>query len=69
MSIDCRGNPFTEQLPSNSPGIVDVFTDRYLEKGVCLSAYCCIHYPVRGLCTVLSLYATVFPYFRTVCTR
>jgi hypothetical protein len=28
------------QLPSDSPGIVDVFTDRYLETGVCLSAYC-----------------------------
>jgi hypothetical protein len=36
----CRGNPFTEQLPSDSPGIVDVFTGRYLETDVCLSAYC-----------------------------
>jgi hypothetical protein len=40
MRIRCRENPFTEQLPSDSPGIVDVFTDRYLETGVCLSAYC-----------------------------
>jgi hypothetical protein len=29
MSIRCRRNPFTEQLPSDSPGIVDVFTGRY----------------------------------------
>jgi hypothetical protein len=40
MRIRCRGNPFTEQLPSDSPGIVDVFTDRYLETGVFLSATC-----------------------------
>jgi hypothetical protein len=29
MRIRCRGNPFTEQLPAESPGIVDVFTGRY----------------------------------------
>jgi hypothetical protein len=29
MRISCRGNPFTEHLPSDSPGIVDVFTGRY----------------------------------------
>jgi hypothetical protein len=29
MRIPCRGNPFTEQLPSDSLGIVDVFTGRY----------------------------------------
>jgi hypothetical protein len=40
MLIRCHGNPFTEQLPSDSPGIVDVFTERCLETGVCLSAYC-----------------------------
>jgi hypothetical protein len=40
MSIRCRGNPFTEQLPSESPGFVDVFTGRCLETGVYLSAYC-----------------------------
>jgi hypothetical protein len=28
MRIRCRGIPFTEQLPSDSPGIVDVFTGR-----------------------------------------
>jgi hypothetical protein len=31
---------FTEQLPSDSPGIFDVFTGRCLETGVYLSAYC-----------------------------
>jgi hypothetical protein len=40
MSVRFRGNLFTKKLPSESPGIVDVFTDRYLEKGVSLSAYC-----------------------------
>jgi hypothetical protein len=40
MRIRYRGNPFTEQLPSESPHIVDVFTDRYLETGVCLFVYC-----------------------------
>jgi hypothetical protein len=29
MCIRCRRKPFTEQLPSDSPGIVDVFTGRY----------------------------------------
>jgi hypothetical protein len=29
MHIRCRGNPFTEQLPSDSPGIVDVFAGSY----------------------------------------
>jgi hypothetical protein len=38
MRIRCRGNPFTEQLPNDSPGIVGVFTGRCLETGVCLSA-------------------------------
>jgi hypothetical protein len=28
MSIRCRGNPFTEQLPGDNPGTVDVLTDR-----------------------------------------
>jgi hypothetical protein len=40
MRIRCRGNPSTELLPSESPGIVEVFTSRYLETGVCLFAYC-----------------------------
>jgi hypothetical protein len=40
MRICCRGNPFTEQMPSDSPGTADLFTGRYLEMGVCLSAYC-----------------------------
>jgi hypothetical protein len=29
MLIHCYGNSFTEQLPSDSPGIVDVFACRY----------------------------------------
>jgi hypothetical protein len=29
MCIRCRGKPFIEQLPSDSPGTVKVFTDRY----------------------------------------
>jgi hypothetical protein len=29
MHIRCPGNPFTEQLPSDSPVIADVFTGRY----------------------------------------
>jgi hypothetical protein len=29
MSIRCQGNPFIEQLPNDSSGIVDVFTGRY----------------------------------------
>jgi hypothetical protein len=40
MRICCCGNPFTEQLPSDSPGFVDVFSGRFLETAVCLSAYC-----------------------------
>jgi hypothetical protein len=40
MRIRCRWNPSTELLPSDSPGIVDVFTGRHLETGVCLSTYC-----------------------------
>jgi hypothetical protein len=35
-----RRSLFTEQLPSDSPGIVDVFTGRYLETGAFLCAYC-----------------------------
>jgi hypothetical protein len=38
MHIQCRGNQFIEQLARDNPGILDVFTDRYLETGVCLSA-------------------------------
>jgi hypothetical protein len=29
MCIHCHGNLFTEQLPSENPGIGDVFTDHY----------------------------------------
>jgi hypothetical protein len=29
IPIRCRGNPFTEQLPSDSPDNVDMFTGRY----------------------------------------
>jgi hypothetical protein len=34
MCIRCHGNPFTEQLPCDSPGIVDMFTGRYQAKHV-----------------------------------
>jgi hypothetical protein len=40
MHVRCRGNPFTKQLPSESPETVDVFIARYLETDVCLSSYC-----------------------------
>jgi hypothetical protein len=40
MRIRCRENPFTEQFFGDGPGIVKVFTGRYLETDVCLSAYC-----------------------------
>jgi hypothetical protein len=40
MHIRCLGNPFTEQLPSDNPGIIDMFNGRYLEMRICLSAYC-----------------------------
>jgi hypothetical protein len=40
MRIRCRWNSFTEHLASDRTGIVDVFTGRYLEAGVCLSPYC-----------------------------
>jgi hypothetical protein len=39
MHIRCRGKPFTELLPSDSPGIVDMFTGRYLETVVYISTY------------------------------
>jgi hypothetical protein len=39
MCIHCRGKLFTEPLPSDNTGIVDVFTGRYLQPGVCLSTY------------------------------
>jgi hypothetical protein len=35
MRIYCREKPFTERLPCDSPGIVDVFTGRCLETGCC----------------------------------
>jgi hypothetical protein len=38
MLVRCRGNPFTVPLPSDSPGVVDEFTDRYLETRVCCIA-------------------------------
>jgi hypothetical protein len=54
MRNRCRGDPFTKQLPSDGPGIVDVFTDRYIETGVCFSAYCIataepVHFQVSAL--------------------
>jgi hypothetical protein len=40
MRIHCHENQIIEKLARDNPGIIDVFTDRYLETGVCLSSYC-----------------------------
>jgi hypothetical protein len=50
MRIRCRGNPFTEQLPSDTPGIVDVFTDRYQVT----------HVPSRHRCIGTAIHATIY---------
>jgi hypothetical protein len=47
MRILCRRNPFTEQLPSNSQGIVDVFTGRYRAT----------HIPSRDRCIATATHA------------
>jgi hypothetical protein len=49
MRIRCRGNPFTEQLPSDSPGIVDVFTGRYQA----------MHVPSHDRCKAAAVHATL----------
>jgi hypothetical protein len=36
MRIRCRGNPFTEELPSDGQGIVDVCAGRYQATAVVL---------------------------------
>jgi hypothetical protein len=40
MRVHCHGNQFIEQLARDNTGIVVLFTDRYLETGVCFSVYC-----------------------------
>jgi hypothetical protein len=50
MRIRCCGNLFTEQLPSDSPGIVDVFSD----------CYQAIHVPSRDRCLATAIQATLF---------
>jgi hypothetical protein len=40
MRIRSHENQIIEKLAGDNPGIIDVFTDRYLKTGVCLSAYC-----------------------------
>jgi hypothetical protein len=43
----------------------NVCTDRCLETGVCLSAYCCIHFPFRGLCPATGIYSTKYRIIKT----
>jgi hypothetical protein len=51
MRIRCRGNPFTEQLLSESPGIVDVFT----------GCYKATYIPSRDRCiTAVLVHATIY---------
>jgi hypothetical protein len=40
MRVRCRENPLTEQLPSDSPGIVNVFTDRCQATHVLYRDHC-----------------------------
>jgi hypothetical protein len=49
MRIHCRWKPFTEQLPSDSPGIIDVFTVRYQAP----------HVPSRDRCIATTIHATI----------
>jgi hypothetical protein len=49
MHIRCRRNPLTEQLPSDSPGIVDMFTGRYQA----------MHVPSRDRCVATVLHFTI----------
>jgi hypothetical protein len=50
VHVLCSGNMFTEQLPSNSPCIVDVFTGRYQTT----------HAPSRDRCIATILHATIY---------
>jgi hypothetical protein len=49
MRTRCRGNPFTKQLPSDSPGIVDGFTGHYQAT----------HFPSRYRCIATAIQATI----------
>jgi hypothetical protein len=60
MLIRCRENPYTEQLSSDGTVIVDVFTGRYLETGVCLSAYCIATGLCATVCCLKLVYLTKF---------
>jgi hypothetical protein len=51
MRIRCRGNPFNERLPSDSPGVVDMFTGRYQAMYVPSSD--------RFIATAIRVHATV----------
>jgi hypothetical protein len=42
MRNPLRGNPFTEQLPGDSPAIVDMFTGRYQATHVPSRDHCII---------------------------
>jgi hypothetical protein len=53
MRIRCHGNPFTEQLPSDSPSIVDVFPGRYQAT----------HVPSRDRCIATTTYTNNSKYF------
>jgi hypothetical protein len=54
MCIRCRGKPFTEQLPSDSPRIVVMFTGRYQAT----------HFPARDRrkTTVLDVTVCIYIY-------
>jgi hypothetical protein len=49
MRIRCRGGPFTEQFPNDSPGIADVFTGRYQAT----------HVPSRDRCIATAIYTPI----------
>jgi hypothetical protein len=51
MRVHCRGNPFTEQLPSDGPGIVDVFAVRYQATYVYVLS--------RDRCVAAAIHATI----------
>jgi hypothetical protein len=49
MRMRCLGNPFAEQLPSGSQGIIDVFTGRYQAT----------HIPTRDRCIATAIHAAI----------
>jgi hypothetical protein len=61
MRIRCRGNPFTGQLPSDSPDIVDVLTGHYQATHV-LSRVRCIATAIHA--TVLITYSGFYRFYR-----